>query len=175
LATAIINEQQQSARILCARAPEAISPAYPLLKRILRDTKSPLLSRQLSIEAIGNLKARASDFIPTLLNLLESDARSLGQAATEALAKIDPGAVTSQAIPYLSYILEGPVIKKSNTDPRWISNLFAARADLHRIAGQFPQAAADYESALNHAVSDQRAPLQELLDQLDRQKLPAPT
>jgi hypothetical protein len=133
------------------------------------------LSRQLSVEAIGNLQSRASDFLPTLLNLLESDARGLGQAAAFALAKIDPGAVTAQAIPYLSYILEGPVIKKSSTDPRWVSNLFAARGDLHHIAGHGAQALADYESALNYAVSDQRPPLEELLEQLDRQKQPAPT
>jgi ankyrin repeat protein len=175
LASAIIHEQPQSVRVLCDRAPESISPAYPLLKRILRDTKSPLLSRQLSVEAIGNLQSRAGDFIPTLLNLLESDARGLGQAAALALAKIDPGAVTAQAIPYLSYILEGPVIKKPSTDPRWVSNLFAARGDLHRIAGQDAQATADYESALNYAASDQRPPLEELLEQSDRQKQPAPT
>lgn len=175
LASAIINEQPEAARILAARAPECISPAYPLLKRILRDIKSPELSRQLSIEAIGHLKSRASDFIPTLLNLLESDARGIGQAAAEALAKIDPEAVTAQAIPYLSYILEGPVVKKPGTDPRWVSNLFAARGDLYRLAGQFPQAISDYESALSHAPSEQRALLKEFLEHLDRQDLPAPT
>ncbi len=134
-----------------------------------------MLSRQLSVEVIGNLKSRASDFIPTLLNLLESDVRELGHAASEALAKIDPKSIPVQAIPYLSYILEGPVIKKSSTDPRWISNLFAARGDLHRLAGRIPQAISDYESALHHAASEQRPKLQELLHQLDRQTLPTPT
>src|SRR5690606_28226293 len=89
LQLAIINEQPQAARYLAIRAPESITQAYGVLLRILRDTKSPLVSRQLCVEVIGNLKARAADAIPTMLNLLESDSRELGLAAAEALARID--------------------------------------------------------------------------------------
>jgi tetratricopeptide (TPR) repeat protein len=167
LESAIINEQPHTARLLAARVPETIAQAYPVLARILRDAKSPVLSRQLCVEAMGSLETRATDSIPTLLSLLESESRELGQAAAEALAKIDHAAIMAQAIPYLTYILDGPLVKKDSTHPEWIANLYAARGDLYRLAGRYPLAVRDYEAALNFAAPGQRQPLQDVLMQLE--------
>jgi hypothetical protein len=176
LESAIINEQPEAARLLADRAPGTIVQAYPLLVRILKDVKSPVVSRQLCLEAVGMLESRASDSIPTLLNLLESETRELGLAAAEALAKIDPAAVVAQAIPYLSYILNGPLLKQDATNPEWIANLYAARGDLFRLKAQYAQAASDYEAALNYAAADLRPMLQEFLDQMESRvsKSPVP-
>jgi hypothetical protein len=161
---------------ILSSAPETIVQAYPLLVRILKDVKSPVVSRQLCLEAVGMLESRASDSIPTLLNLLESETRELGLAAAEALAKIDPAAVVAQAIPYLSYILNGPLLKQDATNPEWIANLYAARGDLFRLKAQYAQAASDYEAALNYAAADLRPMLQEFLDQMESRvsKSPVP-
>ena len=169
LESAIINEQPAAARFLAVRAPETITQAYPVLVRIVRDTKSPVVSRQLCVEAIGYLKARAVDSIPTLLNLLESESRELGHAAAEALAKIDRQSLDRQAIPYLTHILEGPMVKNEAADSEWIANLHAARGDLYRLMDRPAQAIQDYESALNFASAVQRPALQDLLDSLESQ------
>jgi len=167
LETAIINEQPETARLLSNRVPETVTQAYPLLLRIMRDPKSPPLSRQLSVEAIATRRDEAADAIPTLLNLLESEKRELGKAAAEALANIDPTAVTEQAIPYVSEILAGPLVRQETTDRSWVANLYAVRGDLCRLAGQFSQARKNYEAAVSLAAPEQKPPLDDLLSQLE--------
>lgn len=167
LESAIINEQPETARLLAYRVPETISRAYPLLLRIMRDPKSPVISRQLCVEAVGQLKREATDAIPTLLNLLESETRQLGQAAAETLAQIDPAVLTIQAIPYVSYILNGPLAKKETTNPHWLANLYAVRGDLHRLAGSLPEALQDYEAALGLAPREEQPALQHLMEQTE--------
>lgn len=167
LESAIINEQSDSARLLAQRVPKVVSRAYVLLLKIMRDPKSPSVSRQLCVETVGILGPEATDSIPTLLNLLESENRELGQAAAEALGQIDAEALTTQAIPYVSYILNGPLAKKESTDPLWLANLYAVRGDLFRLAGRTSDAVQDYEAALNLAPIDQQQPFQILLEQME--------
>ncbi|MCA9069208.1 MAG: ankyrin repeat domain-containing protein, partial [Planctomycetaceae bacterium] len=167
LESAIINEQPSTCRLLVQRAPKVVSVAYPLLLKIMRDPKSPEISRQLCVEAVGTLQREATDSIPTLLNLLESEFRELGKAAAETLGQIDPDVLTTQAIPYVSYILNGPLAKKETTNSHWLSNLYAVRGDLNRLAGCLPEASADYESAVALADPDHQQSLRELLEQTE--------
>ncbi len=139
------------ARLLAESCPSCVRSAFPSLLQILRDASSPPSARRRSAQAIGSLQQDANHAIPILLGVLESEDRSVALAASEAIAKIDPSAIETEAIPYLNSILDHA--QSSSQSRTWTANLYAARADLHRLSNQPQPALEDYQESLRHRTS----------------------
>ncbi|WP_166819866.1 HEAT repeat domain-containing protein [Thalassoroseus pseudoceratinae] len=152
--------------LMSETCPNCVRSAFPTLLQILRDSSSPPSARRRSAQAIGSLREDASQAIPILLGVLESEDRSVSYAASEAIAKIDSEAVVKEAIPYLNSILEQT--QSSQQSRSWTANLLAARADLYRLSDQPQRALADYEESIRHRTKPNRTD-EELCSQIREQ------
>ena len=134
--------------LLASTCPDCVRSVFSTLLQILRDVSSPPSARRRSAIAIGCLGSDANHAISALFGVLESEDRSVSLAASEAIAKIDLATVETEAIPYLTTILQQS--GSASQSQVWTANLYAARADLYRLSNQPRRALDDYEESLKH-------------------------